>query len=169
MARPLSTDHAPYFGRYISLVDAENVAGAISNYSAALLAFYENLPEEKADYRYADNKWTLKEVLQHVMDTERIFTYRVLRISRNDSTPNPSFDENSFAENAEASARTFASLKEEFSALRRSTDLFLASLQEHQLTYAGISSDHRTTANALAFMIFGHMLHHKQILEERYL
>ena len=108
-------------------------------------------------------------MLVHVIDAERIFSYRVLRIARKDKTPLASFDENTYAENSLAHERSFADIKEEFLALRKSTDLLLASLNEEQLSQQGISSDLPVTANALAYIIFGHMLHHKQILEERYL
>lgn len=169
MSRPTSNDHAPYFGKYISLVDAGDIGEAIARYAQPLQSFYTGLPEAKADYRYADSKWSLKDLLQHVIDTERIMAYRVLRIARNDMTPNASFDENSFAANADADSRSFAALKEEFIAVRKSTDLLLQSLSDAQLSVKGISSDYPTTANAVAFIIYGHLLHHQQVVEERYL
>lgn len=169
MPRPLENDHAPYFGTYISKVEANDINAAIQKYAGELEAFYTGLPETKADFSYAEGKWTLKDLLQHVIDTERIMSYRVLRIARKDATPNPSFDENSFAANAGAGNRTFHSLKEEFSAVRKATDLLLKSLTGDQLAADGISSNHRTTANAVAFVIYGHMLHHKTIIEQRYL
>ncbi len=169
MSRPQASDFPAYFARYISKVDADTIHEAINKYATSLTGFYTTLPEEKAGYAYAPGKWTLKEVLQHIIDAERIFSYRILRIARKDKTPLPSFDENSYAENSLANERSFASIKEEFLAVRKATDLLLASLNEEQLAQQGISSGLPVTANAIAYIIFGHMLHHREVLEERYL
>lgn len=169
MPRPLANDFSPYFDTYVSKVKSNDVKTILEQEAPSLETFYLDLPEAKADYRYAEGKWTLKDLLQHVMDTERIMVYRLLRTARKDATPNPSFDENSFAANAEAGKRSFHSLKEEFQALRKSTNLLLQSLTEEQLSAVGVSGNHRTTANALAFIIFGHLKHHRDIIEERYL
>ncbi|WP_153800302.1 DinB family protein [Foetidibacter luteolus] len=169
MPKPSATDHAPYFQRYINLVQGDNITEAKYNHSAPLAAFYDTLPDDKADYAYAPGKWTVKEVLQHVIDTERIFSYRMLRIARNDKTPLPGFDENDFANNAGAALRTLASLKEEFKAVRHATDLLISSLTEEQLMHTGTSNNDSTKANSVAFMVYGHLLHHQRILEERYL
>jgi uncharacterized damage-inducible protein DinB len=169
MAKPKPTDFPPFFEKYIALVNAESPSEAVRMYAGILIDFYTSLPEEKADYRYAPGKWTIKDVLQHVIDTERIFSYRLLRIARKDNTPLASFDENSFAENAFASGRSLAALKEEFIAVRKATDLLIQSLTEDQLSATGISGNFPATANSLGFNVFGHLLHHKIILEERYL
>lgn len=169
MARPQASELPPYFSRYIARVEADNVAAAVASYAASMHDFYTQLPEEKADYRYAEGKWTIKELLQHVIDTERIFSYRILRIARKDKTPLASFDEDSYAINSNADARTLPSLKEEFQAVRRATDLLLLSLNEKQLAEQGVASDLPVTANTIGFILFGHLLHHKAILEERYL
>ncbi len=169
MYKPAASDFPPYFGRYIARVEAETVKEAVSKYADNLNDFYTGLPEEKSDYRYAPGKWTLKELLQHIIDAERIFSYRILRISRGDKTPLASFDENSYVENAKAHNRSFASIKEEFLAVRKSTDLLLGSLTEEQFAQKGISSELPVTANAIGFIIFGHLLHHREVLEQRYL
>ena len=111
----------------------------------------------------------MKELLQHVIDAERIFSYRILRIARKDKTPLASFDEDNYAANSLASERNFDSIKEEFLAVRKATDLLLLSLNEEQLAQQGIASELPVTANAIAFITFGHMLHHKGVLEEKYL
>ncbi|MDE3252650.1 MAG: DinB family protein [Bacteroidota bacterium] len=169
MPKPLAEEHPSYFSKYINLVDANSVAEAVTIYAPLLQKFYSSLPEEKAGYAYAPGKWTIKDLLQHVIDTERIFSYRVVRIARKDKTPLASFDENSYAANAAAGNRTLASLVEEFLAVRKSTDLLLNSLSEAQLAETGVASNMPVTANAIGFIIFGHLLHHKQVLEERYL
>jgi hypothetical protein len=108
-------------------------------------------------------------MLQHIIDTERIMQYRLLRIARNDTTPLPGFDENFYAKNANASSRTFISLKEELKALRKSTDLLILSLSDDQFANEGMTSNQKITANAIAYILFGHLMHHKKIIEERYL
>lgn len=169
MPKPLTEEHPPYFSKYINLVAANSVAEAVTIYSPLLEKFYTGLPADKADHAYAPGKWSIKDLLQHVIDTERIFSYRILRIARKDKTPLASFDENSYSENANARHRTLSSLQEEFMAVRKSTDLLLNSLSAEQLTETGIASNMPVTANAIGYIIFGHLLHHKQILEERYL
>lgn len=169
MPKPQASDFPAYFGRYISQVTTDSLSEAVKKYAGALSTFYTNLPEEKADYRYAPGKWTLKELLQHMVDTERIMSYRLLRIARKDKTPLASFDENTYAENSLAGTRSFASIKEEFIALRKSTDLLIQSLNEEQLSAEGVASNNPVTANAVGYIIFGHMLHHKNVVEEKYL
>lgn len=169
MARPQASEFPPYFARYIAKVEADSVAAAVNRYAVSMNDFYTRLPEEKADYRYAEGKWSIKELLQHVIDAERIFSYRILRIARKDKTPLASFDEDSYALSANAQARPFSELKEEFRAVRKATDLLLLSLNEEQLAEQGIASDLPVTANAIGFILFGHLLHHKAVLEERYL
>ena len=169
MPKPQTTDFPEFYGGYISKVEADSVIKAVATYSDSLIAFYTGLPEEKAGYRYAEGKWTLKELLQHAVDTERIMSYRLLRIARKDKTPLASFDENEFAANSRANDRSFASIKEEFVAVRKATDLFIHSLNDDQLSQQGIASNKPVTANAVGYIIFGHLLHHKKVIEEKYL
>lgn len=169
MSRPQATDFPPYFAKYISQVDADSLSDAVKTYSSSLVSFYSNLPEEKAGFSYATGKWTLQELVQHVVDTERIMSYRLLRIARKDKTPLPSFDENWYAQHSLANNRSFASIKEELIALRKSTDLLIQSLSEAQLSEEGVASNLPVTANAVGYIIFGHMLHHKKVVEEKYL
>jgi uncharacterized damage-inducible protein DinB len=168
MARPAATDFPDYFTGYISKVNTDNVPEAVKTYSATLNDFYTGLPEAKADHAYAEGKWTVKEMLQHIIDAERVFAYRVMCIARKDKTSLPSFDENTYAANALAGKRSLADLKEEFVAVRKSTDLLLLSLSEEQFDELGTSNNRPATAKAIAYVIFGHMLHHKDILEQRY-
>ncbi len=169
MAQPTKEDYGAFYEGYVSKVIAKNLYEAVDIYSQTLTSFFVDLPNEKADYSYAPNKWSLKDLLQHIIDTERIMSYRLLRIARNDQTPLPGFEENDYAINANAGIRTFDSLKKELQAIRQSTDLLIASLTEEQLNNAGTASGQRATANAVGFIIFGHLLHHKKIIEERYL
>jgi uncharacterized damage-inducible protein DinB len=170
MARPAATDFPAYFAGYISKVNTDSIAEAINTYSAPLHQFYTSLPEAKADFAYAEGKWTVKEMLQHIIDAERVFSYRVMCIARKDKTSLPSFDENLPTQKIHKPIKeALADLKEEFIAVRKSTDLLLQSLTEDQFGEMGTSSNKPVTAKAIAYIIFGHMLHHKGILEERYL
>lgn len=169
MAKPAAGTYPPYFANYINLVDADNICEAIEKYSTGFTSFFQSIPTEKVDYRYAEGKWSIKQLLQHIIDTERIFAYRALRISRHDKTPLPGFDEGPYAAASNADARSWQSLLQEFEAVRRSTDLLLESFTHDHLQQSGTTNDHPNTTLAISFMIFGHILHHINILKERYL
>lgn len=168
MARPQANECAPYYQKYIALAKGNSIQEIINNHAFDLQEFYNALPDNKADFAYAENKWTLKQVLQHLTDAERVFAYRALRISRNDATPLASFDENAYVQNSFADTRAFSALKQEFNSVRASTDIFLLSLNETQIKRIGTASDNPVSVNALAFIIYGHLLHHKNIFKERY-
>jgi len=168
MARPQPNESAPFYHKYIALTEGNSIGEIVENYAIELQEFYNNLPESKADFAYAENKWTVKQVLQHLADAERVFAYRALRMSRNDETPLASFDENAYVENGFATERPLSSLKQEFNAVRAATDIFLLSLNEEQVGRIGTASNNPVSVNALAFIIYGHLLHHKNILKERY-
>jgi uncharacterized damage-inducible protein DinB len=169
MARPLHGEYAPFYENYIGLAEGKNVQELITCYSDDLSYFINNLPEDKADFAYARGKWTVKDLVQHLIDAERVFTYRATRFSRKDTMHLSGFDENAYAANAGASARSLQNLKDEFTALRKSTDLLLQSFSGEQLSMKGTANNYPITVNALAFVIFGHIIHHRQIMEERYL
>ena len=169
MSRPQAGEYNSFFERYINQTKAQNAHALLEELTAVLEDFYTGLPESKADYAYAPGKWTLKEVLQHVTDTERIFSYRLLRIARKDATPLPPFEENDYVVNADANKRSFDAIKQEFLAVRKSSNLLIESLTEAQLNHRGIVSDTETSANAIAFILFGHLMHHKGVIKERYL
>lgn len=133
------------------------------------IRFVQNIPMDKFDYRYAEGKWTIKEIIQHIMDTERIFAYRALRISRNDKTPLPGFEENDYAMNTNANGRSLQELLTEFSAVRHSNLLMFKSFSEDQLTRMGIVSEHSISVRAIGFLIIGHLKHHQKVFQERYL
>ena len=168
MARPQANECASFHQKYIAFVEGDSVQEIINRYAFELQEFYNSLPDDKADYAYAENKWTLKQVLQHLTDAERIFAYRALRISRNDATPLPSFDENAYVQNGFANTRALSALKQEFNSVRAATDIFLLSLNEEQIKRMGTVANNPMSVNALAFIIYGHLLHHKNIFRERY-
>ena len=133
MARPQPNECAPFYHKYIALAEGNSISEIVENHAFELQEFYNNLPESKADFAYAENKWTIKQVLQHLTDAERVFAYRALRIGRNDETPLAAFDENAYVENGFATERSLSSLKQEFNAVRAATDIFLLALNEEQV------------------------------------
>ena len=158
-----------FYHNYINQVTEDELAEAFDKESASFIRFLDTIPEEKYDYRYAEDKWTIKEVLQHIIDAERIFSYRALRFARKDKTPLPGFDENSFAAASKADARNWDKLLEEFKVVRRSSELLFHSFDEEQLQSDGISSNASNYVLALGFILIGHTMHHQKIIKERYL
>lgn len=169
MPRPLPTDYAPYFANYINLVNDEDVKQAFQNQDSLMQTFFASIPETKASYAYADGKWTVKQLLQHLIDAERIFSYRALWVARKAEAPLPGFDENIFAQLADGTNRTLKGLIDELITVRNATRLLFYSFKEEELQYKGISNTHPVTVNAIGFISIGHILHHKKNLEERYL
>lgn len=169
MARPQVGDYSNFAKTYIDATTEETIAILIAHHSQTLLDFINGIPESKANFSYAEGKWTVKQALQHMIDTERIFTYRALTFARKDTINLPGFEQDNYASNAFANNRNLADLKQEFSLLRQSTDLFLATLTHEDLQQTGIASNHSITVNAIAFIIFGHNLHHKKVFEQKYL
>ena len=133
------------------------------------IRFVREIPMDKFDYRYAEGKWTIKDIIQHIIDAERIFAYRALRISRNDQTPLPGFEENDYVENTNANDRSIQELLTELSAVRHSNLLMFKSFTEEQLTRMGTASNHPISVRALGFLIIGHQKHHQKVFQERYL
>jgi uncharacterized damage-inducible protein DinB len=169
MSRPQAGSFPEYFTNYINKVDADTTEEAVNKYGNTVVNFFKNLPPEKASYRYAEGKWSLKEMLLHIIDTERIFGYRALCIARKDKTPLPGFDENLYASNSNADKRSWEDLLTEFEASRKSTDLLVRSFDDVQLKEEGITSGSPNTTNTICFIMYGHILHHISIVKERYL
>jgi uncharacterized damage-inducible protein DinB len=169
MNRPDSTEHAPYFGKYIALVPGDNIVETLAEQSANTQALLRGLSEEQGARRYAPEKWSIKEVIGHLIDAERIFAYRALRIARNDQTPLPGFDENSFVAHADFAARTLRDLAEEFACVRQASLHLFQHLDETAWLRRGVSNNNEISVRALAYLTAGHELHHLNIIKERYL
>jgi uncharacterized damage-inducible protein DinB len=169
MSRPLDSEYGSFYKGYADAATGASLEEVLQVHPSFIRDRILELPEEKSNYRYAADKWTIKELLQHMIDTERVFSYRALRISRNDQTPLAGFDENYFAANAPVAHRKLEDLVKEFLLLREATDLMIRSFQEHQLNYIGNASNTKISLKALCFIIYGHNLHHLKILKERYL
>ncbi|MEO8253604.1 MAG: DinB family protein [Flavobacterium sp.] len=133
------------------------------------IRFVQDIPMDKFDFRYAEGKWTIKEIIQHIIDTERIFNYRALRISRNDITALPGFEQNDYVANTEANKRHLQSLLTELSIVRQGTLALFKSFSEEQLKRIGIASNNEISVRAIAFIIIGHQKHHQTVFKERYL
>ena len=169
MPRPDLSRVPVSFHNYINQVPEDDLTKSFKIQSEVFIRFLENIPPDKYDYRYAEGKWTLNELLQHVIDAERIFCYRALCFARKDATPLPSFDENSYAENSRAQNRNWNDLIEEFKAVRRATEYLFSSFDKEQLDSSGVSNKNPNYVLGMGFITIGHTLHHKKIIEERYL
>lgn len=169
MSKPSSNDYPEYFGKYIGQVNEENLADAFKNQSPAIKEFLQSISEEKAAYAYAPGKWTLKELLQHTIDTERVFSYRALCISRKETAPLPSFDENLYAQNSNGNDRTWKDLSDELINLRRSTEDLFNSFSEEMLERSGKAGEKNVSVKSLGFISVGHVTHHFKVAREKYL
>lgn len=163
-------EYAPYQEAYIHLVNEEYTLTEELEISVHnLIHFVREIPMDKYDYRYAEGKWTIKDILQHIIDSERIFAYRALRFSRNDTTPLPGFDENSYAANTDAAKRSINDLLTEMSAVRHANIMMFKSFTAEDLIRKGTASGYTVSVRALGFLLIGHQNHHIKIFKERYL
>jgi uncharacterized damage-inducible protein DinB len=167
--RPQKGDYADYFGKYIDLVPSGDFLELLQKQKQDLHLLLSTLSEEQADFRYAPGKWSIKEVVGHINDTERIFAYRLMRIARGDQTALPSFEQDGYIQTGNFSARTLKDLLEEFSAIREASIALVRSLDDAAWQRRGISSQKEITTTALAFIIAGHVRHHEIQIQERYL
>jgi uncharacterized damage-inducible protein DinB len=158
-----------FYKGYVENVKDMDVMVALNQSSKVALNLFRSIPEDMGEYRYSEGKWSIKELLNHMMDAERIFAYRALRISRNDKTPLPGFEENDYAPLANAHARTIAKLTDEMERVRSTTiDLFLSFTPE-MLKREGTASNNRISVLHLGYIIAGHETHHRKIITDRYL
>lgn len=167
--RPQANEYAPYYGRYIDLVPEEDIIPVIEAQGRDTAAMLAKIGEEKAAFRYAPDKWSVKQVLGHVTDTERIFGYRLLSIARGESQPLPGFEQDDYMRYSNFDDRPFAELVDGFAAVRRATLSLLRGLSPEAWTRTGIASNNTTSVRAIAYMIAGHERHHLRVLRERYL
>jgi len=169
MSKPSTTAYPPYFQKYIDQVPEEDLSTAFSNQAEELQAFLSTITEEKSTYAYAAGKWTIKELLQHIIDAERIFCYRALCFARGEKTSLPSFEENDYAANSFAGERKWNDIVKEFLIVRESTELLFKSFTDEALETIGLANNKATSVASIGFIILGHYYHHKKILLERYL
>lgn len=169
MAKPSLESIPAFYHKYVQLIEEENVADAIANNTDNLRSLLQTIPNEKWDYRYGEGKWSIKEMIQHMIDAERIFCYRALCIARGEAQSLPGFDENAYADASKAAARSRQELESEFEAVRKATLLLFQSFDEEQLSKTGVANKNPITVNGIGYIIAGHATHHLNILKERYL
>jgi hypothetical protein len=167
--RPGEAEYAPYYGKYISLVSDQNILTLLSRQLDETLALLGSISESQAGYRYAPDKWSVKELVGHLIDTERIFAYRALRFARNDRTPLQGFDQDDYIRGASFDDCAMSDLASEFEHVRRSTLSLFENLSAEAWKRTGTASDSEVSVRALAYIIAGHELHHMEILRSRYL
>jgi hypothetical protein len=162
-------EYAGFYATYIKAIENVELIEELEICLHDFIKFVQNIPMDKFDFRYAEGKWTIKDIIQHLIDAERVFSYRALRISRNDKTPLPGFEENDYVDNTNANGRSIQDLLTEFSAVRHSSLLLFKSFSDEQLTRIGIASGREFSVRAIGFITIGHQKHHQKVFAERYL
>lgn len=169
LPRPTTDEHAPYYGLYVRQVPDGDVLEILAREVGRTVALLEPLDETQAAYRYAPGKWSVKEVLGHVIDVERVFAQRALHFARKDAAPLPSLEQDEWVEAGYFDRRTIASLLEEFSAVRRANLAMFRGFDPGAWANRGVASGVEFTARSIPYIIAGHELHHRKVLEARYL
>lgn len=167
-SRPAPSEHHTYYATYISEVPEGSVLATLAGQIDQTAALLARVPESKASFRYAEGKWSIKEVVGHLADTERVFSYRALRVARGDTTPLASFDENAWVPFGDFDRRTLADLTAELRAVRAATMTLFNSFTGEAWLRIGTASGHPISARALAWIVTGHERHHLRVLAERY-
>jgi uncharacterized damage-inducible protein DinB len=169
MNRPAPDEYDPYFATYIDKVEGDDLLGQLAAVQVVTRKRLSGISEAEAEHRYAAGKWSIKEILAHLIDGERIFCARAVAFARGDRTALPGFDENAYAAASNADRRPLSEILEELAAVRAATIALFRSFDEAELSRSGIASESRISVRALGFAIAGHELHHRAVIEERYL
>ena len=167
--RPQNTEYDPYFERYVQLVPEGNIHDILTQSHKNTTEFFSGISDDQANYRYAPGKWSLKEVLGHIIDNERIMSYRLLRIARGDQTPLAGYDEGALNRGASFDQHSMAELLEDYTAVRHATLTLIRGISKEAWSRRGIVNASESSAKAWAYIICGHELHHMNIVHERYL
>lgn len=163
-------EYAEFYSNYINLAPGkQSIIDSLTISAKEVMKYYSNLSDEKLHYRYAEGKWTLKEMLLHIIDTERIFSYRALRFARKDNTPLQGFEQDDYVAYSNANKRSLNNLLEEYKAVRKATSTLFVSFEEDVLKQMGIASNNEISVRAIGFIISGHEMHHLNIAKERYM
>ncbi len=168
IARPAPTEHAEYYARYVACVPEGDVLAHLRQQAEATRTILQGVSETRAAHRYAEGKWSIKQVVGHMLDTERVFGFRALAFARRDPSPLPSMDQDAWVDAAAFDARPFASIATEFRAVRAATVAMFASFTQDVLMRTGIASGNPFTVRSLVWIVAGHELYHLRILAERY-
>ena len=164
-----SNEYVPYQMNYIKLISEQNIVKGLIDQKEEMIHFFKSIPVFKQEYSYEASKWTIKDLLLHLIDAERIFSYRALRIVRNDSTALPGFDENEYVVAANANEREFENLLKEYCVVRDATISLFENFSATDLLKLGTASGASVSVRGIGYCVLGHELHHKQIIIERYL
>ena len=168
-ARPDATEYAPFYAGYVAAVPESDIVAVLRESGREIATALAAIPESQGGHRYAAGKWSVREVVGHLIDAERIFGYRALRLARADATPLPGFEENDYVRAAQSDARTLADLVGELRAVRESTVHLFASFPDAAWARRGVVNGREISVRALAFITAGHARHHLAVLRERYL
>ena len=167
-SKPTATEYAPFFSGYVSLVPEDNVLAVLENQLADAARFAAGVSPERERFRYASDKWSIREVFGHLIDAERVFGYRAFCVSRGEKASLPRFDENAYVEQTSYDRQPLADLLSEFTAVRKGNLAFLCQLDEQDWLRLGTASDNQVSVRALAFIMAGHVRHHFNVIRERY-
>jgi len=162
-------EYSPFYKNYITILGDVNLLDILNDSLENLMNTLKDLPEEKLQYRYEEGKWTIKELIQHIIDAERVLSYRALRFARNDTTDLQGFDEDWYVNNSNGNSRDFNELLNEFSLIRKATISLFKSFSNEMLINAGSANGNNMSVRALGFIIAGHQIHHLNIIKEKYL
>ncbi len=162
-------EFAPYYENYIKLVPEKDIIIALIKQKEEMLHFFKSVPVFKQEFQYAEGKWTVKDIILHLIDAERIFAYRALRIARNDKTALPGFEENDYVISANANNREYESLLAEYETVRNATISLFETFISEDLLRLGTVSNNSVSVRAIGYILLGHELHHKNVILERYL
>lgn len=168
-SRPGEGEFLPYYEKYIALVPTGDVLSTLDAQMSETQALLRGLPASSSTYRYAPDKWSVNEVIGHLIDSERIFAARALRFARNDATPLPGFEQDDYVRNSKFDAYPLAELASELDSVRRASVFLFKHLEEPAWMRRGIANNAEVSVRALAYIIAGHELHHREILSARYL
>ena len=169
ITKPETSEFVAYYGTYINKVERNDLLASLLENAETFSSFVKSVPKEKLDYRYAEGKWTIKEIIVHLTDAERIFAYRALRFARKDKTSLSGFEENDYVPECNASNQSIEQLLEEFNAVRNSSVALFKSCTPEMCLRTGIANDKEISVRALGFIMAGHAIHHQQVISQRYL
>jgi hypothetical protein len=169
MQRPRSNEYPAYYNQYINLIEGVDILAVLEDQRQGMSDLLNGLGEEAAAFRYAPDKWSVKEVVGHIIDVERIFAHRALRFARNDKTPLPEFDQEAYIKYANFDERTLIDIADEYRSVRESTLYMFYSFTDEFYEREGTASGFKFTVRAIPFIIAGHEVHHIKIIRQKYL
>ena len=167
--RPSKNDYAEYYHKYIQELDSDDILKILGNQLISSLELFKSIPEERANYRYAEGKWSIKELLGHIIDTERIFAYRALCFARGEKQHLPGMEQDDYVKEAEFDKQQFTNMVKEYELVRKSNLQMFKTFSEKELNRRGVASNNVVTVLAILFIIAGHELHHIKVLKDKYL